>query len=265
MAGIPTWTIGIGLAAVIALTAWRLAWLTGSGALASWVAGTVAMGAGWDWGITLVSYFAVSSILSRYKRDERRKRVRGRLDKPGARDAAQVASNGGFYVVAALCDWIQPGSLWHMLGSGALAASAADTWATELGTLAASEPRSILSGAPVAPGTSGGVTLVGILASLRGAAFVALHAFAFGWTAPVALGALAGGFLGSVADSVLGAAVQARYWCPSCGTDTERHVHDCGTVTEPRGGVRWLNNDGVNAIATATGALVSMGIALGIR
>lgn len=265
MTGIPTWTIGIVLAAVIALTAFRIGWLTGSGALAAWVSGTVAMGAGWDWGITLISYFVVSSLLSRYKRVEKHRRTEGRLEKPGARDAAQVASNGALFVIAALGDWTHPAQVWLSVGAGALATSAADTWATELGSLAAGLPRSIVSGRMVPIGTSGGVTVIGTLAAVRGAGFIALHAFAFGWTVPVALGALLGGFIGSMVDSLLGATVQARYWCASCGTETERRVHACGNVTELRGGTRWLNNDGVNALATAAGAAVSMGVALGIR
>lgn len=265
MTDIPTWTIGIGLAAVIALTAWRLAWLTVSGALAAWVSGTVAMGAGWDWGFTLISYFVVSSLLSRYRRAEKSQRTRGRLEKPGARDAAQVASNGGLFVIAALGDWVQPGQTWQILGSGALATSAADTWATEIGSLTSSLPRSIVSGERVPTGTSGGVSIVGTLAALGGAAFVAVHALGFAWTAPVAFAALLGGFAGSILDSVLGATVQGRHWCASCDTDTERRVHDCGTVTELRGGTPWLNNDGVNALATVAGAAVSVGVAMGIR
>lgn len=265
MTDIPTWTIGTGLAAVIALTAWRLTWLTASGALAAWVSGTVAMGAGWDWGITLISYFVASSLVSRYRRAEKRGRTAGRLEKPGARDAVQVASNGGLFVIAALGDWVQPGHVWQIMGSGALATSAADTWATELGSLASVQPRSIVNGERVPTGTSGGVSLVGTLAAVCGAAFVALHALVFRWTVPVTLAALVGGFAGSMFDSVLGATVQARRWCGSCGTDTERRVHDCGTFTELRGGARWLNNDGVNALATVAGAAVSVGVALGIR
>jgi uncharacterized protein (TIGR00297 family) len=263
--GIDTWTIGIVLAVVIALTAWRLRWLTGSGAVAAWVAGTVAMGAGWDWGITLISYFVASSLLSRYRRVDKRRLTAGRLEKPGARDAAQVASNGALFVVAAFGDWMHPGAVWHFVGSGALAASAADTWATELGSLATGSPRSIVGGARVPAGTSGGVTITGILASAAGAAFVAVHALAFAWTVPVALGALAGGFVGSIVDSFLGATIQARYWCASCGTDTERRLHHCGTGTELRGGARWVNNDAVNAFATAAGAAVSFGVTLGTR
>lgn len=213
----------------------------------------------------MISYFVASTLLSRYRRAEKRQRTQGRLEKPGARDAAQVASNGGLFVIAAMGDWMQPGYVWQIVGSGALATSAADTWATEIGSLASALPRSIVSGERVPAGTSGGVTVVGTLAALGGATFIAVHALALGWTVPAALGACVGGIAGSLFDSILGATVQARHWCASCDTDTERRVHDCGTVTELRGGTPWLNNDGVNALATVAGAAVSLGVALGTR
>src|SRR5436190_310884 len=60
------------------------------------------------------------------------------------------------------------------LGAGALAASASDTWATEIGTLHGAAPRSILGLAPVPIGMSGGLTLAGSLGAFAGAALIAL-------------------------------------------------------------------------------------------
>ena len=260
-----TWTIGMGLAAVIALTAWRLRWLTGSGALAAWVAGTVAMGGGWDWGIVLISYFVACTALSRIGAADKTRRTVGRLDKPGARDAAQVASNGGFFVLAAAGQWTSPSVVWQCVGVGALAASAADTWATEVGSMARALPRSIVTRKPVAPGTSGGVTVSGTVASAAGALFVGIIAVAVGWPTIALWSALVAGIAGSMLDSLLGAVAQGRYWCASCDVETERRVHNCGTTTTLRGGSRWLNNDGVNAFATAAGAAIGFAAAIGAR
>jgi uncharacterized membrane protein len=63
------------------------------------------------------------------------------------------------------------------------------------------------------------------------------------------------GFVGMIADSLLGAAVQGRFRCPRCDTPSEWRVHRCGSATVPQGGWVWLDNDGVNAAATALGAL----------
>lgn len=265
MIGINTWTIGIALAAVIALTAWRLRALTVSGVVAAWMAGTVAMGAGWDWGILLVGYFVSATMLSRFRSAEKIDRSGGRLEKPGARDAAQVASNGGWFVLAAFFHWYPPHVVWQCIGAGALAASAADTWATEIGSLSRVPPRSIVTGERVAPGTSGGVTFTGTIAGLAGAIFVGLLVVALHWPNAAFWAAVGGGVVGTLVDSLLGATVQARFWCPSCGVETESRRHDCGTRTTHRAGMSWLNNDGVNAIATLAGAAVGAAAAVGAR
>jgi uncharacterized membrane protein len=63
---------------------------------------------------------------------------------------------------------------------------------------------------------------------------------------------------GSMLDSLLGATVQAIYYCPACDKETERRIHTCGTKTRPLRGWPWMNNDVVNFIATLWGALIAM-------
>jgi uncharacterized membrane protein len=53
------------------------------------------------------------------------------------------------------------------------------------------------------------------------------------------------------ADSVLGGLAQGRFHCLSCDQPSEWRVHRCGTRTRWVGGWSWLNNDGVNLLATA--------------
>src|SRR5712692_7874716 len=72
--------------------------------------------------------------------------------------------------------------------------------------------------------------------------------------------ALISGLAGSFFDSLLGATVQAMYYCPTCDKETERRIHNCGTQAQPLRGVKWVNNDVVNFLATAFGGLVAMGI-----
>ena len=139
--------------------------------------------------------------------------------------------------------------------AGAFAAASADTWSTEIGTLAKGAPRSIFTFKPLAPGLSGGVTWQGSLAQIGGAAVVALvamlvHIAPF-W--PV----LIGGVAGSIADSLFGATLQSLRHCPECQRDCETNPHACGTPTVLRRGLGWFDNDAVNFAATLCGAIVA--------
>jgi uncharacterized protein (TIGR00297 family) len=168
-------------------------------------------------------------------------------------------------MLAAIAMALRADARWIALGAGALAASAADTWATEIGTVYGGRPRSILDGHPIAPGTSGGVSLAGTAASVAGALFIALVTFAgnsaSGRRVSVSIAVTVAGIIGSLADSLLGATVQSRRWCDACGRETERDVHDCGTITTHRRGLTALDNDAVNFLSTLVGGLLAASLA----
>ena len=252
---LPTWAAGLLLAPAVAYAAYRARRLSASGAVAAALVGAAAMAAGWTWGTLLIAYFVSSSLLSRYREEDKAAKTAGRLDKGGPRDAAQVLANGGAFAVTALAFAVTREPLWQVLAAGALAASAADTWATEIGVLSPHAPRTILGWKPVEPGTSGGVTLQGLTAAGAGAAFLTIAAAAIRWPPEAVLAAFTGGIFGAVLDSFVGASLQSRRWCPACGAATEQRVHRCGAATAPAGGIAWLDNDGVNAVATVCGAL----------
>lgn len=243
--------------------AWRARSLNASGAIAATLVGTATVAAGWDWGALLIAFFATSTLLSRAGRDRKSARTGAIVAKGGDRDAIQVLANGGIFAVCALLFAATSAPPWAALGLGALAASTADTWATEVGTLAAHAPRSILTWRPVPAGTSGGITVPGTAAALAGAAALALLAAALGWPARVATAAAIGGVAGALADSLLGATVQSHRRCPVCNAATERDVHPCGTRTVPAGGWPWLDNDAVNALCGVVGAAVAVAVSVG--
>jgi uncharacterized membrane protein len=134
--------------------------------------------------------------------------------------------------------------------------SMADTWSTEVGTIIGGTPRLILGGGRVPPGTSGGITLAGTSAGIIGALLAAVGAATMNWETSLPV-IVAAGFVGSLVDSLLGATVQERRWCDVCGRVTERRIHNCGTPTTHRGGIRGWNNDLVNFTSTLAGAAVS--------
>ena len=249
---------GVALAALVAYLARRARALSKSGAWAAVLVGSITFGFG---GVVpaalLLTFFVSSSVLSRVGK-RRKAAVAAAFDKTGERDAGQVWANGGLAAAAALVYGLTLDTRWLAAVAGALAAVNADTWATELGVLSRAWPRRLTDGRTVEPGTSGALTIDGLWAALGGAALIGLPA---GLAAGTALGAAAtvGGFLGSLADSLLGGSVQAIYWCPTCAKETERHpTHSCGTPTTRLRGWPWLRNDGVNFAASIVGAAVTL-------
>lgn len=256
--------IGLSLAAVVAAVAWRLGALNSSGAVAAALLGGLTYGiSGLPAAVLLISFFASSSLLSRAF-PSRKRTIAKNFAKGGTRDWAQVLANGGAGLLALLAGalgWISTPLAWAAF-AGALATVNADTWATELGVLSSTDPLLITTGKKVPAGTSGGVSLRGSTAALGGAALIAaLAALLTGSWLIFLLAALAG-LLGSFFDSLLGATVQAIYYCPKCKKETERHpLHSCGTATTLRRGWRWLDNDWVNFFSALAGAWLATGTA----
>lgn len=232
--------------------------LSRSGAVAAIVVGTACAAAGWSWAIILIAFFVTSTSLSRYRCAERDALTRGIGEKTAGRDALQVAANGAAFAAIALAYLVNPLPLWHAAGAGAIAASTADTWATEIGSLSRKAPRIIVSGQTVPPGTSGAVSVAGFAGSIAGAGFIALMVIVAGWPQSAACGAIAGGLGGSIADSLLGATLQEKRWCDACDRGTERAIHICGSETRRISGKGWVRNDLVNFVSSLLGALLGL-------
>ncbi len=214
-------------------------WLTRDALVAALaVGGAVVAGFGWRGVVVLFAFFISGSALTQ---------LAGGAD--GARTARQVLANGGVAALAALFGW------WPAL-AGALAAAAADTWATEIGFFSPSLPRLLTTFATVPPGTSGGVTPLGTLGGVAGAAAlagVALLVRPSGASAGFA-GVMLAGLAGMGVDSLLGSTLQAKYACLTCGARSERAGAQCHGPMRLMQGHRWIDNDVVNAAATLIGA-----------
>jgi uncharacterized membrane protein len=115
----------------------------------------------------------------------------------------------------------------------------------------------------VEKGTSGGVSVWGTGAAFLGSALIATLAVLFppyeGGSLSEWLLIMFAGVAGSLFDSLLGATVQAIYYCPSCQKETERSpLHTCGTQTGQVRGWTWLDNDWVNFACGLMGAVVAI-------
>jgi len=276
----------LALATLMCVRGYRKGSLSASGAALAFVVGLISCTASVRFGLTLITFFVASSKATRIGAARKRKLEDGHQE-GGNRNWVQVAANGGLGTALAacflwstrqqgaapeqpLCFGAQP---WCTLLQAAYmchyACCNADTWASEFGVLSRHRPRLVTSGASVPPGTNGGVSVVGTGASVAGGLLIGLVFWVLGaalqpaaaaaasplppqWPL-VPLGAAAG-FLGSMADSLLGATLQFSGWSERKGVVVER----------PGEGVRhisgWdvLDNHQVNLLAAALGLALSL-------
>jgi len=261
--------LGLALAFLIAALAYWRGSLSSSGAVGAILVGTLifAMG-GLAWAILLIAFFVTSSALSHYQA-RAKEPLAEKFQKGHRRDIGQVLANGGWGALLALAYAFAPQPLLFVAFAGAMATVNADTWATELGVLSKTAPRLITNGRIVPVGTSGGVTAFGTFGALGGALLIGALAFA----ARLVLSGVEGlevrdwrlipisavaGLIGSLFDSLLGATVQAIYYCDFDQKETEAAIHRCGRATRLIRGWRWLDNDWVNFLASVVGSGIAV-------
>ena len=227
------------------------------------VTGSVIFGfGGIESAVPLLFFFISSSLFS--KIGSGNKDIASELfDKTGARDIRQVAANGGFATLAALLYGLTGRIEFFYIYLASVSESAADTWATEIGTLSKRKPVSILTLEVVEPGTSGGISGYGTLAAFTGSLTTAYSTYLAATIIQsgivfdggyIALASLCG-FAGSIVDSLLGASLQRQFKCPSCNKIIEKRTH-CGTPSVPHKGLSWMNNDSINFSASSAAGLL---------
>ena len=206
----PDFFVSFVVALAFSAGGWAANALTVSGAIAATAVGAaILLGAGWPGAAVLGAFFIPGSAI-------------GRLLAPRAptfdtkgerRDAWQVLANGGFAAIGAgLTATLPDLALWIVTGS--LAAAGADTWATATGGRSAVSPRLLLFGRVVPAGTNGGMTLLGTAGALVGAGLIAGVGAAVAHMPHLLAWGIAIGTGGMVLDSLLGATLQGRFFCP---------------------------------------------------
>lgn len=259
-----SWLLGLAGSVLVAGAAYARRSLSASGMFAAVAMGTLMYSLGsLPWYGILIYFFVSSTVWSKLKRKAKQKAESG-YEKGGRRDAGQVWANGGIGLLLCIGYYVWPHPAWWFAFVGVMGTVTADTWATELGGLSRSKPRSIRTGRVVEPGTSGGITRLGMAASIIGAGSIGALGVILAWllgeeTFIIAwiVAATLGGTAGSLADSWLGATVQRMNRCPRCGGEVESSVH-CGDSTKHLRGLRWMNNDAVNSLSSILGGGVAL-------
>jgi uncharacterized protein (TIGR00297 family) len=258
-----TWLIGALLAGLVATLSYRFRFLSLDGAIGAFVIGWIIFSFGrLTFSLPILTFFVLSSLLSKLG-STRKIDLAARFQKSNQRDLGQVVANGLIPAFLLVIWFISRDSIWFLLYLTSLASAAADTWATEIGVLSHSRPRSIINFKQVPAGTSGGVSALGLAAAFAGALTIALTGLLafllepkvfFEW--PLIFLLMIIGVLAQVLDSFLGASIQGQYRCLKCGKSTEREIHCSSFTTERLSGYRWVTNDVVNFSSNLCGVFL---------
>lgn len=170
------------------------------------------------WFFVMLLFFVMGSAATKYR--YREKAAAGSAQAHGGvRGYFNVFSNGLAAVSAAIMFGLTHHQMFIAMYLGAVATAAADTVAGEIG-MAWGRPRLITTFEPVAVGTNGGVTLAGELAGLLASIAIVVFAYILGiCTLPMMLLCGLAGFLGSNADSLIGATIENRGVIGNAGTN----------------------------------------------
>ncbi|XP_077121400.1 transmembrane protein 19 isoform X1 [Ranitomeya variabilis] len=232
----------------------------------------------------LLMFFFTSSKLTKWK-GEAKKKFDSEYKEGGQRNWVQVFCNGGVPAELALLYMVEngPGEMpidfskeytasWMCLSLlGALACSAGDTWASEIApVLSKSSPRLITTWEKVPVGTNGGVTIIGLFASLLGGLCVGMAYFASQllfvndleiaapqW--PVILYGAMAGLIGSILDSYLGAIMQYTGFDETTGKIVNHPTIGAKLIS----GKPILDNNAVNLFSSILIAILLPGAAWG--
>lgn len=260
--------IALGVNGFIAYLAWNHGSVTTGGAVTGAVVGAGIMAGGGFWFWMILLFFFSSSTMFSSLAGEIKESLEKLHEKSDTRDTVQVLANGSVGCLSAVLYGITGHEIFAVVFAAAFCGAAADTWAGEVGVSSSRQPVSILTFKPVERGLSGGISAKGTLFAFFGSAAVGVLFFiqrmiTYGAVNQsvviVSLIAVTAGFLSSLVDSFLGAAVQVHYIDEHTGTVSEKKELSGRTLKQLRG-VRWVNNDMVNFLsilfASAAAALL---------
>lgn len=203
--------------------------------------------------VLLISFLVVSVAIDKVKKH--RQKEDSITKKGDCRDGVQVIANGLIPMMMALL-YSGTGNPAFIVGYiAALAEATADTAASGIGVYAKGA-FDLFRMKKTVHGLSGGMSVIGTVASLFAAAIISAIALAFGvinFELFVVISLCA--FLGAIFDSFLGSILQVKYKCRVCGSPTEREMH-CNQRTEKYSGFEFFDNDVVNLLSGAFAAIL---------
>lgn len=210
----------------------------------------------------LLAFFAGGVAIDKIKKSalKSKQNIAEPIEKRGSRrDHIQVLANALVASVCAVLHLVFGGKVFVIAFVASIAEAFADTAASGIGALSG-RAYDIFRRRPCQVGLSGGMSVLGTLASLVAAILIGLLALGFGEINPAEMIIIAiAAVLGAFFDSLLGSLAQVKYKCTVCDSIVEREQH-CGTPTVRHSGLSFVNNDVVNLVSTLFAAVVAAAI-----
>lgn len=249
---------------LIALIAYQRRSLSASGVIAAVIFATLIyiFGGLLLW-ILLMIFFISSSILTKINKKKLNKSLD--VEKKG-RDYVQVIANAFVVTIFSIMFYIFKDDIYLVAAAASIAASNADTWASEIGTLSKGRNYHILTFKPMEKGLSGAVTVLGTFASVLGALFIGLcftviysmsHGYQLITTLTSGFIISFGGVLGALIDSVFGALFQAKYKDTKTGNIFENKKRAKGAFVIVSG-FALITNDVVNVLSALFASVLTV-------
>ena len=292
------WAVAFVIATILSLHGYKRKSLDWTGCLAAFFVGLTSLGTSYRFGALLLLFYYSSSKLTKLKEEVKSKYEEDYL-LGGQRNWIQVFANSILAICLCLYYYIHLGEDHNVNFAGSsrdfhaaqiscmivahFACANGDTWASEVGILARPKPRLITSlfMREVPPGTNGGVSVLGTVASCLGGSFIGIIYFLFSFIylltdAPVstslslltlrpqlkmiAFGGVCG-MMGSLIDSLLGAVFQVSYYSQEKG----KIVKSADLKKDPSiiriCGNDFISNEAVNFLSIALTMIFSFYIA----
>jgi uncharacterized protein (TIGR00297 family) len=201
----------------------------------------------------MVFFFISSSLLS--KLPTRAASVEIKNKKP--RDYVQVVFNGGIAGIVSIIYFLSKNQVFIVLYFISISISTCDTWSSESGNYFKGKTFDIISFKRIEKGLSGGISIEGTFTGMLGSLLIGLiYFFLYEQHVKIAFYITIAGFIGMLADSIMGSLFQAKF------IDRMHHITEFklpGNTTLVKG-YHWISNDMVNLLSNA----IVTGLALGI-